>query len=212
MDAKIVKAPELHEIDTMIGQIFPGKSSRDFTLTTLKGGIFNTTYRLDPVSDTGRSYILRVGPVHRELLLPYEHYLMDAECWAYGKMAEAGIPTSAVVHCDTTKSLLSRDFMAVEYIPSRELGSTQLTEADKYAVYRETGRYCRMMSEIKGEKFGRVGCILHGGGYDTWSAYIRGELTEWADSIRKNAPDYYTGAHKKVIPEITIMASVRRGW
>lgn len=25
-------------------------------------------------------------------------------------------------------------------------------------------------------------------------------------------PRDYTGAHKKVIPEITIMASVRRGW
>jgi len=28
----------------------------------------------------------------------------------------------------------------------------------------------------------------------------------------KKSPAYYTGAHKKVIPEITIMASVRRGW
>ena len=31
-------------------------------------------------------------------------------------------------------------------------------------------------------------------------------------SIPKNTPRHYTGAHKKVIPEITIMASVRRGW
>ena len=28
----------------------------------------------------------------------------------------------------------------------------------------------------------------------------------------QKTPDTYTGAHKKVISEITIMASVRRGW
>ena len=28
----------------------------------------------------------------------------------------------------------------------------------------------------------------------------------------KESPDRYTGAHKKVIPEIMIMVSVRRGW
>ena len=32
-----------------------------------------------------------------------------------------------------------------------------------------------------------------------------------SDYSRKNCP-VYTGAHKKVISEITIMASVRRGW
>lgn len=28
----------------------------------------------------------------------------------------------------------------------------------------------------------------------------------------KNSPDLYTGAHKKVIPEITTVASDRQGW
>ena len=33
------------------------------------------------------------------------------------------------------------------------------------------------------------------------------------NSLRiNNYRAYYTGAHKKVISEITIMASVRRGW
>ena len=31
-------------------------------------------------------------------------------------------------------------------------------------------------------------------------------------AFQKQNPIPYTGAHKKVIPEITIMASVRRGW
>ena len=192
MDAKIVKEPEQHEIEYMIGAAFPGRSWETYSLTMLKGGIFNTTYFVEPVPYEGKKYILRVGPVHRELLLPYEHYLMDSECWAYEKMAEAGIPTSTVVYKDTTKTRLDRDFMVVEYIESRELSRSQLTEEETYRVYYETGRYCRRMTEITGEKFGRVGYILRGKGYDTWGEYIKSELTEWADSVRANAAGYYT--------------------
>lgn len=32
------------------------------------------------------------------------------------------------------------------------------------------------------------------------------------EAAEKNSTARYTGAHKKVIPEITIVASVRRGW
>ena len=42
----------------------------------LSGGLFNTTYRLETVTKTA---ILRLGPVNRHLLLPYERNLMAAE-------------------------------------------------------------------------------------------------------------------------------------
>ena len=45
--------------------------------------------------------------------------------------------------------------------------------------------------------------------------FSNGNLTHFYKKFNapsKNAPPGYTGAHKKVIPEITIMASVRRGW
>lgn len=107
-------------------------------------------------------------------------------------MAEAGIPTSTVVHKDTTKTLLDRDFMIVKFIESVQLNRSELSEADRYEVFRKVGAYCRKMNDIHTEKFGRVGCILHGGGYDTWSAYIRSELSEWADKIRGQTTGYYT--------------------
>lgn len=202
MDAKIVREPTADELESMIRSAFP--SWRGYKTTMLKGGLFNTTYLLESEDgEDGMKYVLRVGPVRRELLLPYEHYLMDAEAWAYGKLAERGIPTSTVVHIDTSKTLLDRDFMIVGYIPSLGMNTVKLTEKGAYRVFYETGRYCRMMSEITGEKFGRVGYIVHGGGYDTWSAYIRSELCEWADSIRKNTVDYYT---EKELDEIVSAA------
>ena len=48
------------------------------------------------------------------------------------------------------------------------------------------------MNSITTEKFGRAGVILHGGGEDSWSAFIRKELEGWADCFRRNTVDYYT--------------------
>jgi aminoglycoside phosphotransferase (APT) family kinase protein len=190
MDAKIVRVPEPAELDRMVYAAFP--SWKSYRTVMLKGGLFNTTYTLESDDAPGEKYVLRVGPVRRELLLPYEMYLMDAECWAYEKMAEAGIPTSTVVHKDTSKTLLDRDFMIVKFIESVQLNRSEMSEADRYEVFREVGRLCRKMNDIRTEKFGRVGYILNGGGYDTWSAYIQSELSEWADKIREQTTDYYT--------------------
>ena len=190
MDAKIVRVPEPAELDRMVYAAFP--SWKSYRTIMLKGGLFNTTYTLESDDAPGEKYVLRVGPVRRELFLPYEMYLMDAECWAYEKMAEAGIPTSTVVHKDTAKTLLDRDFMIVKFIESVQLNRSEMSEADRYEVFREVGRLCRKMNDIRTEKFGRVGYILNGGGYDTWSAYIKSELSEWADKIREQTTDYYT--------------------
>ena len=190
MDAKIVKTPEPAELDRMVAAAFP--AWKTYRTTMLKGGLFNTTYTLESDDAPGEKYVLRVGPVRRELLLPYEHHLMDAECWAYEKMAEVGIPTSEVVHKDTTKTLLDRDFMIVKFIESVQLNRAEMNEEDRYTVFREAGRYCRKMNDIHTEKFGRVGYLVNGGGYDTWSAYIKSELSEWAGKIREQTTGYYT--------------------
>lgn len=190
MDAKIVRVPEPAELDRMVYAAFPAWKS--YRTVMLKGGLFNTTYTLESDDAPGKKYVLRVGPVRRELLLPYELHLMDAECWAYEKMADVGIPTSTVVHKDTTKTLLDRDFMIVKFIESVQLNRAEMSEADRYEVFRKAGQYCRKMNDIRTEKFGRAGYILHGGGYDTWSAYIKSELSEWADKIREQTTDYYT--------------------
>ena len=190
MDAKIVKTPEPAELDRMVSAAFP--AWKTYRTTMLKGGLFNTTYTLESDDAPGEKYVLRVGPVRRELLLPYEHHLMDAECWAYEKMAEVGIPTSEVVHKDTTKTLLDRDFMIVKFIESVQLNRAEMNEEDRYNVFFEAGRYCRKMNDIHTEKFGRVGYIVNGGGYDTWSAYIKSELSEWAGKIREQTTGYYT--------------------
>lgn len=190
MDAKIVKIPTADELDRMVHAAFPAWNG--YRTEVLKGGLFNTTYALQSDDAPGKKYVLRCGPVRRELLLPYELYLMDAECWAYEQMASVGIPTSNVVYRDTSKTLLDRDFMIVEFIPSVQFSRAELSDTDRYTVFYRVGQLCRKMNEIRTEKFGRVGTILHGGGFDTWSEYIRSELEGWASKIREQTDGYYT--------------------
>ena len=206
MDAKIVKVPEPAELDRMVYAAFPSWTS--YRTVMLKGGLFNTTYTLESDDAPGEKYVLRVGPVRRELLLPYEHHLMDAECWAYERMAAVGIPTSTVVHKDTTKTLLDRDFMIVEFIESTQLNRAEMSESDRYEVFRKVGAYCRKMNDIHTEKFGRAGYIVNGGGYDTWGEYIRSELSEWAGKIREQTTGYYT---EEELDEIVSLADRSRG-
>lgn len=52
----------------------------------LEGGLFNTTYLVSRTDPPGK-YVLRMGPVNRHLVLPYERKLMQAEqeagCWPF---------------------------------------------------------------------------------------------------------------------------------
>lgn len=165
----------------------------DYEAVLKSGGMFNTAYHIKRRDGViGKDYLIRLGPVDYTYLLPYEENLMEAEAWAYERLAEVGIPTSKVVYLDTTKSLHDRDIMIVEYIDSVDLYHANLNESDLYEAQFTVGRYCRMMNAIKSESFGRVSNILRGRGFARWSGYIKSEISELVETVDKNAGGYYT--------------------
>ena len=87
----------------------------DYRLLT--GGLFNTTYFVDTV-DCGK-VVVRMGPVNRHLLMPFEHQLMRTEAMFYDLCRAGGVPVSEVLFLSTDKSILDRDIMIVRYIPSK---------------------------------------------------------------------------------------------
>ena len=145
----------------------------------LDGGLFNTTYFVETAD--GAKYVLRVGPVNRHLLMPFEHRMMEDEVEVYRLLAENGVPCSTVVACDTTKTLIDRDFMLVEYIPSAAMSSFTLTPEDKTRVFRDTGYYTAKMHSISPEsgRFGRIIDVKNGGGYSKNSEFMYAELLDW---------------------------------
>lgn len=162
--------PELHSV---IASAFPGETPKTYHL--LSGGLFNTTYR---VVTEEHDVVLRIGPVHRELLLPYEHSLMAAEALANRLCLENGIPASNVLHLDTSKTIIDRDFMVVDRIDSVPLSDPSIPEEYKATLLRECGKLVRKLHQIQGNRFGRLAKIVAGKGFDNWYDAVESEFLD----------------------------------
>ena len=162
--------PELHSV---IASVFPGEAPKTYHL--LSGGLFNTTYR---VVTEEHDVVLRMGPVHRELLLPYEHDLMAAEALTDRLCLENGIPASKVLHLDTSKTIIDRDFMVVDRIDSVPLSDPSIPEECKGALLRECGKLVQKLHQIQGNRFGRLAKIVAGKGFDNWYDAVESEFLD----------------------------------
>jgi len=146
----------------------------DYRAQLLTGGMFNTTYLITPAA--GEKAVLRVGPVNRHLLLPFEENLMNAERHVYERCAPLGLPVPRVLACDATKQLLDRDYMLTAYIDGTALADMDADEQVKRAIHRDTGRYACQMHGIAGDQFGRAADILRGRGRTRWSGCLQSEI------------------------------------
>ena len=152
----------------------------------LRGGLFNTTYRLDMER---RSVILRLGPVHREVLLPYERGLMASEPVIQRCMLERGIPTSKTVLLDLERTFLDRDVAAVEPICGASMSTLEPDPALEWSVCRRAGELTRALHSISAYDlpeppqypFGRTSLVLAGKGSASWKDAMISELHQWAE-------------------------------
>ena len=145
----------------------------------LTGGLFNTTYRVE-TAECG-TVVLRAGPVNRHLLMTFEHELMTSECEVYSLCAAKGVPVSEVLVCDTTKTILDRDFMIVRNIPGGPMSryEKELSPDDYARICREIGEATRGFHAIEGTKFGRIAEVKRGGGFNRWSDCMMTEFERW---------------------------------
>lgn len=152
-------------------------SFTNIEFSLLKGGLFNTTYKLILDSPL-REFILRVGPVNRQYLLPFEQNLMNAEVEVYKLFSENQIPCPRVLVCDSTKSIVNRDYMITEYIQSVPLSDDSIPQDVKDELYEQAGRWTAQIHSITGAKFGRLSDIQQGSGYDRWDDFLRVQAME----------------------------------
>ena len=178
---------------------FPHDTVKGYSLC--QGGLFNTTYRVDFVN--APSVILRLGPVHRELLMGYEHDMMLTEAEVLRRMKTAEIPCSEVLFVSTDRVLVDRDYMIVKYIDSIPLSSAKLLQEERYRLDVECGRLLRKMHEIPCEAFGRATDVLFGKGY---ISFYESVLAEVSDLVGKSSRDgFFTKAES-----VRILAAVIR--
>ena len=81
---------------------------------------------------------------------------MEAEVLVDRLCLENGIPASKVVFIDCSKTIVDRDFMAVERIESKPLSDPSIEREEYPPIFKECGAILKKMHGIKGEKFGRA--------------------------------------------------------
>lgn len=158
----------------------------------LSGGLFNTTYLLETPS---RKAILRLGPVNRHLLLPYECHLMEAEPAILELLHRGGIPTSRLIAVDTGKGLLDRDIMVLEYIDAVSMSTIKVPPEREAAICRTAGEWTRRIHGISADAlpggcakpFGRAALVLTGQGGGSWAEALEIELAQWREQAEKVA-------------------------
>lgn len=164
----------------IMATVFADEPVLDYHL--LSGGLFNTTYR---VITKKHDVVLRMGPVHPELLLPYEHRLMTAEALTNRLCLENGVPASVVVHLDTSKTVIGRDFMVLERIDSIPLSDPSISPEKYNEALFECGTFVRRMHSVTGNQFGRLSNIVAGKGHSCWYDAV---LAEFTDLFAQAAP------------------------
>lgn len=159
------------EISRITQAHFPGSGVGSYRL--LDGGLFNTTYLLT-LTDS-RRLVLRVGPVNPHLLMGFERTLMQGEVMVNSLFHRHGIPTSSIAVCDTSRKLLGRDYMLVDYIDSVPLNDPSILEPERDKLYEQAGRCAANIHSITGPLFGRASEIATGGGHLSWLGFLRSE-------------------------------------
>lgn len=143
----------------------------------LTGGMFNTTYLVE--TEGYGKVVLRLGPVNRHLLMPFEHRLMEAEAHVYALCAARGIPASEVLAMDGSKKRIDRDFMFVRYIPAQSMYGMALNPTDNERICRDIGMATAKLHAVTAPRFGRIAEVKNGGGFPTWSGALLHELDGW---------------------------------
>lgn len=161
----------------------------------LSGGLFNTTY-LVHTADCG-DVVLRVGPVNRHLIMPFERRLMAHESAVYALCNEHSIPASELLAVDTSKTVIDRDLMAVRYIPSVSIRDESIPEPDRARLMQEFGRHVAGLHTITVPRFGHVADVQNGGGFQKWSDFLKAELRDW-ESVAVPAGLFTPAEHSRL--------------
>lgn len=175
--SSIFKELTRQELSEIVGAQF---HTNQFSSSILSGGMFNTTYFLEVDC---KKHVLRAGPVNRHLLVPFEQGLMEAENLFNNLCKKQNIPISNIVVCDTSKKIVDRDYMIVDYIESTAL--SLLNEIPKDSFYQQVGGYVKEIHSIINNKFGRLSSITSSESYDKWSDCLIAEMRKLTSTCLK---------------------------
>lgn len=182
--SRIFKELNSAEIAKVISNLY-GSDSIITDCSLLKGGLFNTTYRVKTNSDNN-GIVLRVAPINQHLLFDFEKSMMAAEPLFYEMLQDKNIPTSAVIHHDNSFNVIDREYIVFKYISSVPMNDISVPMHVKSRLYQQLGEIVSLIHNIKNEKFGWKRPANELELYDNWGTF----LNRFANEIADRASNY----------------------
>jgi aminoglycoside phosphotransferase (APT) family kinase protein len=176
---KLFKELSQAEIEAVIANLY-GSTAKMTECRLLKGGLFNTTYHIKTEADRN-GLVLRVAPINQHLLFDFEKSMMSAEPIFFQMLAGQMIPTSQVVHYDSSFEVIEREYILFRYIPSLPMNDPAVSPQAKPALNQQVGEILALMHGIKGDQFGwrRPGSTSEL--FEHWGTFLKRFASEIAD-------------------------------
>lgn len=133
-----------------------GDKTRVGKIEELKGGMFNSAYRVERLSEAD-SVILKVSVRPGTTVLSYEKDLMPVEVEVYRLISEqTSIPVPKILCADFSKSLLDSNYFFMSALQGEAMNTIQskLSKDNIEAIKKELGSYFGQIHQITGPHFG----------------------------------------------------------
>jgi aminoglycoside phosphotransferase (APT) family kinase protein len=158
----------------------------------LRGGKFNTTYRVATASPA-RDLVIRLAPLRQDLLYRFERKLMRVEADLYPRLEARGVPVPKVVLHDPSKTVVGREVLITEFIPGLPLDQIALSVTERASMLSSFGGVCRRIHSLRGTGYGWLSSELESDLFPSWLEFLLDLLGEVAERSARFSvtPDAY---------------------
>jgi aminoglycoside phosphotransferase (APT) family kinase protein len=149
-----------------------GKDATVARVTTIHGGLFNTSYKIQ--LEDGRRVVLRVAPPRDKPLLVCEAGLLEREIQFMRGLEKYHLPMPRLLCADLSKRVIDRNYIITEFSVGFNAfyRMKQLTVREQDAVFGELGGYARRIHAIENED-GWFGAPAPLKPFRRWSEFVR---------------------------------------
>jgi aminoglycoside phosphotransferase (APT) family kinase protein len=179
MKTKLYKELTPAEIQKTVCDLF-GSHTNVTEYRVISGGNFNTTYYVKTDQEKN-GLVLRAAPPDKSFLFDFHKDMMSAEPMFYKYLEEKGIPTIRLLKYAPEKTVIEREYMISEFLPSIAMNDPSIQKSELDPVYKEAGSYIRKLHTITNDKFGWKRPGSDRGTFDTWPQFVLAYMEEVAN-------------------------------
>ena len=167
----------------------------------LSGGNMNSNYLLKTNQDKN-GLVLRVAPPPevKHYMFDFHKDMMSAEPLFHKLLEEKDIPTVKVIKYAPENTVIGREYMISEYLPSIAMNDSSLKSVDLAPLYKEVGGYIRKLHTITDDKYGWKRPGSSHSEFDTWPQFVLAYMAEVADRCEEH--DLFERSHIQFLREI----------